>query len=103
MRDTHEKRGPATTPDPATHATTDSVAATADRRPGEWPSSAATLRAKWQREHARRTWAFGAIREHLAQQPTPSSIRNVARLWCRDITAAADALAQALQDQEHHQ
>ncbi|OPG03076.1 hypothetical protein B1R27_30120 [Streptomyces sp. GKU 895] len=102
MRDTNEKRGPATTPDPA-YATEPSVAAAGtDRRPGEWPSVTA-LREKWRREHARRTWAFGAIREHLAQQPTPSSIRNVARLWCRDITAAADVLAQALQDQEHHQ
>lgn len=101
MRDDTQKRGPAGTPNPATHATTDSVAAGTDRRPGEWPRAAAALRAKWQHEHSRRTTAFAAIREHLAEQPTPRSIRAVARLWCRDITHAADELAQARQDQEH--
>lgn len=98
MRDT-EKRGPATTPNPA-HATTDSVAATSDRRPGEWPTSADVLRARWRREHDRRTWAFNVIREHIAAQPTPSAMRAVCRLWCRDLTLTADALATALQNQE---
>ncbi|MFG2948157.1 hypothetical protein [Streptomyces adustus] len=99
MRDTNEKRGPASTPDPA-HATEASVTAPANRQPGEWPSITAQ-REKWRREHARRTWAYGVIKEHLAAQPTPGSIRGVARLWCRDITAAADALAQERQNQEH--
>lgn len=97
MRDT-EKRGPATTPNPA-HATQASVATPADRRPGEWPTAAA-LRAKWAREHARRTWAYGAIKEHLADQPSPTAIRHVARMWCRDVLAAADELVKA-RNQEH--
>jgi hypothetical protein len=101
MRD-NDQRGPATTPDPTTHPSHSSVAAATDTR-GEWPSSAAVLRARWRREHARRTWAAGVIREHLAQQPTPSAIRTAARLWCRDITATAEALAKELQDQEHYQ
>lgn len=100
MRD-NEKRGPAPTPDPAAHATEASVAATADRRRGEWPTSATALRAKWTRDHARRTWAYGVIKDHLAAQPTPASTRAVARMWCRDILAAADALAQERQKQEH--
>lgn len=96
------RRGPAAQPGPDTESTDDtSVTGTASRRPGEWPSAAAALRAKWQHEHSRRTAAFAAIREHLAEQPTPRSIRAVARLWCRDITHAADELAQARQDQEH--
>lgn len=99
MRDT-EKRGPATTPNPATHATTDSVAGAPDRQPGEWPTSAAALRARWRREHDRRTWAFNVIREHIAAQPTPGAMRAVCRLWCRDLTLTADALATALQNQE---
>lgn len=103
MRDAEEKRGPATTPNPATHATEASLAAGTDRRPGQWPSSAEALRAMWAREHARRLWAYGVVKEHLAAQPTASSIRGVARLWCRDITVAADALAQERQNQERHE
>lgn len=103
MRDDDtRKRGPAPTPDPA-HATPDSVTAGGDRRRGEWPTSVrnAALRAKWAAEHARRTWAFAVIREHLSEQPTPASIRTAARLWARDILHAADELAQARR--EHHQ
>lgn len=94
MRDTtNGKRGPAPTPDPA-HATHTSVTADTGRRRGEWPTSArgAALRAKWAAEHARRTWAMGAIREHLADQPSPTAIRSVARLWARDILHIADEL-----------
>ncbi|MEH0551239.1 hypothetical protein [Streptomyces sp. B21-101] len=100
MRDDTQKRGPAGTPDPATHATTDSVAAGTDRRPGEWPTAATALRAKWQREHARRTATFDAIREHLAEQPSAAAIRSVARRWCRDVTHLADDLVMARQDME---
>jgi hypothetical protein len=101
MRD--KQRGPATTPDPTTHPTAISLAAVPDKRPGGWPSSANTLRAKWQREHARRTQAYNAIREHLADQPTANAIRAVARRWCRDVLAAADAIANERQDQEQDQ
>ncbi|MEH0582817.1 hypothetical protein QA942_01385 [Streptomyces sp. B21-106] len=106
MRDDDtQKRGPAGTPDPATppdtgHATEVSVTASTDRRPGEWPTAAAALRAKWQREHARRTAAFDAIREHLAEQPSAAAIRSVARRWCRDVTHLADDLVMARQDME---
>ncbi|WP_217553073.1 hypothetical protein [Streptomyces sp. GbtcB6] len=90
MRDTTERE-----PD------TPALPEPAGRPPGGWPSKTAALRAKWAAEHARRTAAYRAICEHLAEQPTPSSIRTVARRWCRDITAAADALATERQNQEH--
>ncbi|MGW6924485.1 hypothetical protein ACWGA9_24890 [Streptomyces sp. NPDC054950] len=100
------RRGPASTPNPATppdtgHATDTSVTASTDRRPGEWPISAEALRTKWQREHARRTAAFDAIREHLTEQPSAAAIRTVARRWCRDVTHLADDLVKARQDMEH--
>jgi hypothetical protein len=101
MRDDTEKRGPAPTPDPA-NATDTSVSAGTVRRPGEWPSVTA-LRAKWAREHARRTWAYGAIREHLAEQPSPTAIRKVARLWARDILHLADELVGERLNTERHE
>jgi hypothetical protein len=100
MRDT-QKRGPASPPNPATppetgHATQTSVAASADNS----AAVLATLREKWQREHARRTQAYLAIREHLQEQPTSQAVRAVARMWCRDILAAADGIAAALNSTE---
>lgn len=103
MRDDEtKKRGPAPTPDPA-YATDTSVAAGTDRRPGEWPAGAEALRAKWHRERARRTWAYGAIREHLNEQPSPAAIRSVARLWARDILHLADELVGERLNTERHE
>ncbi|MEV5792683.1 hypothetical protein [Streptomyces sp. NPDC052192] len=63
----------------------------------------AALRAKWAAEHARRTWAMGAIREHLAEQPSPTAIRSVARLWARDILHLADELVGERLNTERHE
>ncbi|MFD8739395.1 hypothetical protein ACFV06_31415 [Streptomyces sp. NPDC059618] len=63
----------------------------------------AALRTKWAAEHARRTWAMGAVREHLAEQPSPAAIRGVARLWVRDILHLADELVGERLNTERHE
>ncbi|MFF2215030.1 hypothetical protein [Streptomyces antibioticus] len=95
------RRGPTAQWDPdTTSIATNSVAGSADATELcglTWDE----FRTQWARERARREMALGSIREHLAEQPTPRSIRAVARLWRRDIAHVADELAQARQDQEH--
>lgn len=46
-------------------------------------------------ERARRTLTLGAIRAHLEEQPSDSSILVAARSWCRDVTNLADAVIAA--------
>ncbi|MEU2300543.1 hypothetical protein ABZ584_24425 [Streptomyces antibioticus] len=59
------------------------------------------FRAQWARERARREMALGSIRAHLEEQPSPRSIRTAARRWCVQITAVAEDVITARQNQEH--
>lgn len=53
-----------------------------------------------QQERARRELTLDAIRSHLAEQPSPHSIRACARRWCSDITRIADDVVKALNSTE---
>ncbi|MCX5170555.1 hypothetical protein OG616_21420 [Streptomyces antibioticus] len=59
------------------------------------------FRAQWARERARREMALGSIRAHLAEQPSPRSVRAAARRWCTQITALAEDVITARKNQEY--
>ncbi|MCU1613952.1 MAG: hypothetical protein JWO98_1492 [Frankiales bacterium] len=54
-------------------------------------------------EQARREITLGAIRAHLEEQPSPSSIRACARRWCTAITNLADDVVTATNSTETHE
>lgn len=63
----------------------------------------AELHMQVQRERARREITLGAIRAHLEEEPSPSSIRACARRWCTAITDLADEVASATNSTETHE
>ncbi|MEV8546265.1 hypothetical protein [Streptomyces sp. NPDC051572] len=53
-------------------------------------------RLRYAAERAQRQLTLDAIRADLEAQPSPRSAQSAGRHWCADITAMADAVAQAL-------
>ncbi|MDX3578667.1 hypothetical protein [Streptomyces sp. FL07-04A] len=43
---------------------------------------------------------LGAVRAHLEEQPSPRAVRTAARRWCVQITAVAEDVITARQNQE---
>lgn len=94
------RRGPAAQPGPDTTSTDDtSVAGAPD---GAEPAGLTQdqFRAQWARERARREMTLGAVRTHLEEQPSSRTVRTAARRWCAQITAVAEDVITARQNQE---
>jgi ATP:corrinoid adenosyltransferase len=53
-------------------------------------------RLRYAAERAQRQLTLAAIRADLQAQPSARSVLAAGRHWCADITAMADAVAQAL-------
>lgn len=83
---------PTPTPSPASPTSTTSVVRPATPLPGERPATLARARA--QRE--RYGQVMGAVRQILAAQPSPATVRTAARHITADITRLATVIADEL-------
>lgn len=93
-----KEKGPVLIPDPhptpatASPTSTTSVVRPAKPLPGERPATLARARA--QRE--RYGQLMGSVRQILAEQPSPATVRTAARRITADITRLATAIADEL-------
>lgn len=83
---------PNPTPSPTSPTSTTSVVRPATPLPGERPATLARARA--QRE--RYGQLMGTVRQILAEQPSPATVRTVGRQITADITRLATAIAAEL-------
>jgi hypothetical protein len=79
------------------------VGAKSGRRPGEWPEGCRPQgrdprEEELVREYAQREVFLGVVRADLERQPSPRTVRNAGRRWCKRIVQLAEEIAQEIEE-----